>query len=270
MLKLCGFPISNYYNKVKIALLEKGVPFEEEHCLVSQEPALLQRSPMGKVPFLDLGNGQTLTESQVILEYLEDAYPDKPLYPRDPLARARCRELIAHLELHIELQARRLYRAAFFGGTVSDETKEQVKAELDKGVRSFMNDHRKVLALGGGRRVQRGRLRRGRAPAARVARHQDHLRVGYPRRPRRRREDLPQDGRRALLDQQNQRRPEGVSRGAGEKVAQRTHRLDEEGWCLSVPECRAQGKAWREHINPGMYQYRYYNRLLGRFSRRYQ
>jgi glutathione S-transferase len=138
MLKLCGFAASNYYNKVKIALLEKGVPFEEEHCLTSQEPTLLARSPMGKVPFLDLGNGQTFTESQVILEYLEHAYPDKPLYPHDPVTRARCRELIAHLELHIELQARRLYRAAFFGGTVSEETKQQVKAELDKGVRAFM------------------------------------------------------------------------------------------------------------------------------------
>ena len=138
MIKLCGFAASNYYNKVKIALLEKGVPFEEEHCMVSQEPALLLRSPMGKVPFLDLGNGQTITESQVILEYLEDAYPDKLLYPRDPLARARVRELIAHLELHLELPARRLYRAAFFGGTASDETKQLVKAELDKGVRAFM------------------------------------------------------------------------------------------------------------------------------------
>ena len=106
--------------------------------MVSQEPAMLLRSPMGKVPFLDLGNGQTLTESQVILEYLEDAYPEKPLYPRDPLARARNRELIAHLELHLELPARRLYRAAFFGGMVSDETKQLVQKELEKGVRAFM------------------------------------------------------------------------------------------------------------------------------------
>jgi len=138
MLKLCGFAVSNYYNKVKIALMEKGVPFVEEHHMVSQEPAMLERSAMGKVPFLDLGNGQTLTESQVILEYLEDAYPDKPLYPRDPLARARNRELIAHLELHLELPARRLYRAAFFGGMVSDETKQLVQKELEKGVRAFM------------------------------------------------------------------------------------------------------------------------------------
>lgn len=138
MLKLCGFAVSNYYNKAKIALLEKGVPFEEEHVMVSQEPAMLQRSPMGKVPFLDLGDGQTLTESQVILEYLEDAYPEKPLYPRDPLARARNRELIAHLELHLELPARRLYRAAFFGGILSDETKQLVQKELEKGVRAFL------------------------------------------------------------------------------------------------------------------------------------
>lgn len=138
MLKLCGFAASNYYNKVKIALLEKGVPFEEEHYLVSQEPAMLERSVMGKVPFLDLGNGQTLTESQVILEYLEDVYPDKPLYPREPLARARIRELVAHLELDLELPAYRLYRAAFLGGVLSDETKQLVRKELEKGVRAFM------------------------------------------------------------------------------------------------------------------------------------
>ena len=138
MLKLCGFAVSNYYNKVKIALLEKGIPFEEEHVLPSQDPAMLARSAMGKMPFLDFGNGQTLTESQVLLEYLEDAYPDKPLYPRDPLARARNRELITHMELYLELPARRLYRAAFFGGTVSDETKQLVNKELERGVRAFM------------------------------------------------------------------------------------------------------------------------------------
>src|SRR3972149_7962416 len=111
MLKLCGFALSNYYNKIKIALVEKGVPFEEEHCMVSQEPAMLARSPMGKVPFLDLGDGRTLTESQVILEYLEDAYPDRPLYPRDRLARARTTRLLAHLGLDLQLPAARASRA---------------------------------------------------------------------------------------------------------------------------------------------------------------
>ncbi|MGC2518838.1 MAG: glutathione S-transferase [Burkholderiales bacterium] len=137
MLKLCGFAISNYYNKVKVALLEKGIPFEEEYCMVSQEPALLARSPMGKVPFLDLGGGRTLSESQAILEYLEDVYPQNPLYPKDAFARARCRELIAHIELHLELVARRLYPEAFFGGKVSDETRQRVEKDIAKGVRTL-------------------------------------------------------------------------------------------------------------------------------------
>lgn len=138
MLKLCGFPLSNYYNKVKIVLLEKGIPFEEENCNVSQEPAMLARSPMGKVPFLDLGNGQCLSESEVIVQYLEETHPGTPLMPADALARARVRELSAYLELHLELVARRLYAEAFFGGKVSDETKQQVEKELAKGVRGLL------------------------------------------------------------------------------------------------------------------------------------
>ena len=138
MLKLCGFAVSNYYNKVKVALIEKGVPFEEEQFMPSQDAALLARSPMGKVPFLDLGGGQILTESQVILEYLEESYPEKPLYPRDPVARAHLRELITHMELYLELVARRLYRGAFFGGNLSDETKQVTKTDLEKGVRTVM------------------------------------------------------------------------------------------------------------------------------------
>jgi glutathione S-transferase len=136
MLKLGGFALSNYYNKVKVALLEKGIPFEEALCMTSQDEAYLQRSPMGKVPYLDI-DGQFLCESQAICEYLEDRYPEKPLYPKDALERARVRELMAILELHMELVARRLYVQAFFGGTVSDEIKAHVERDLAKGVRAF-------------------------------------------------------------------------------------------------------------------------------------
>ena len=136
MLKLGGFAVSNYYNKVKVALLEKGVPFEEEFHMTSQEAEMLARSPMGKVPYLDVG-GKHLCESQVICEYIEEAYPQVPLYPKDTLARARVRELITVLELHVELVARRLYGQAFFGGSVSDEIKKHVEKDLAKGVRAF-------------------------------------------------------------------------------------------------------------------------------------
>ena len=137
MLKLCGFHVSNYHNKVRLALLEKGVQFDEDpNCRPSQKDDWLARSPVGKVPILEI-DAATLSESQVILEYLEDAYPQQPLYPKQPMAKARVRELITYVELHLELAARRLYREAFFGGKVSDEVKQAVENDLARGVRGF-------------------------------------------------------------------------------------------------------------------------------------
>jgi len=137
MIRLCGFRISNYHNKVRIALLEKGVPFEEdENVHGSQKPEYLAKSPMGKVPYLDV-DGQLLRESAVILEYLEDAYPQKPLLPKDPLGRARVRELVTFIELHNELVVRRLYNGLFFGGSFSEETKAAVEKDIAKGVRAL-------------------------------------------------------------------------------------------------------------------------------------
>ena len=68
MLKLCGFAASNYYNKVKLALLEKGVPFEEVLAWLGEtDPAA---TPLGKVPYAITDEGP-LSESTVILEYVE-------------------------------------------------------------------------------------------------------------------------------------------------------------------------------------------------------
>ena len=137
-MRLCGFHISNYHNKVRIALLEKGIAFDEDpECKPSQKEEFTARSPVGKVPFLELDGGVTLAESQAICEYLEEAYPQKPLLPRDPLARAKVRELLIVLEMHVELVVRRLYRQAFFGGTVSDEVKQTVEKDLAKGLRAL-------------------------------------------------------------------------------------------------------------------------------------
>ncbi|MBS0337998.1 MAG: glutathione S-transferase family protein [Proteobacteria bacterium] len=137
MLKLCGFHVSNYHNKVRLALLEKGIAFEEDaNCRPSQKDEWLARSPLGKVPAIEV-DGVSLVESQVICDYLEDAYPQVPLYPKDPLAKAKVRELIAVIELHMELVARRLYGGLFFGGAFSDETKKEVERDLAKGVRAF-------------------------------------------------------------------------------------------------------------------------------------
>jgi glutathione S-transferase len=136
MINLCGFGVSNYYNKIKLVLLEKEIPFTEEVVYPSQDQALLKRSPLGKIPFIETEHGN-LTESQVILEYLEDTFPEIPLYPPECFERAKCRELIQHLELNIELHVRRLYKEVFFGGTVSEEIKNEVKERLEIGLKGL-------------------------------------------------------------------------------------------------------------------------------------
>lgn len=136
MLKLCGFAGSNYYNKVKLALLEKGVEFEEELVWLDRTPELLARSPLGKVPFFETEHGR-ICESQVMMEYVESAYPQKPLLPTDPFAAAKIRELITFMELHLELVARELYAEAFFGGKVSDEVKERTQKLLKRNIKAF-------------------------------------------------------------------------------------------------------------------------------------
>jgi glutathione S-transferase len=136
MITLCGFAASNYYNKVKLVLLEKEIPFEEKLVWIDKTPELLAKSPLGKIPYLDFGN-QSLSESQVIVDYLENAYPQKPLLPKDPLASAKVRELMQFIDLHLELVVRELYSEAFFGGKVSDETKERTHKLLKRNAAAF-------------------------------------------------------------------------------------------------------------------------------------
>jgi glutathione S-transferase len=136
-LKLCGFSASNYYNQVKLQLLEKQVPFEEELVRTgSTEAAVLDRTPMGKVPFLDTGIG-CISESMACAEFIEAQYPQHALLPADPFAAAKVRELVIYIELHLELVARELYAEAYFGGKVTDETKERVRQKLTRGAAAF-------------------------------------------------------------------------------------------------------------------------------------
>ena len=133
MITLCGFGVSNYYNKLKLVILEKGIPFEEKLVYPWESASFRQSSPMGKIPYIETEFGG-LSESQTILEYLEDSYTVTPLYPGNPIERARCRELIQHLELNCEWVVRRLYKQAFFGGIVSEETKTEARERLQIGL----------------------------------------------------------------------------------------------------------------------------------------
>lgn len=137
MLQLCGLPLSNYYNKVKLVLLDHAIEFEERMvALPLRDADALAASPLGKVPFLITPEG-SISESQAIVDYLAAAYPEKALYPADPVAAAKVRELVGFIELYLEWTARELYGQAFFGGTASDETKARVEPRLVKSLAAF-------------------------------------------------------------------------------------------------------------------------------------
>lgn len=137
MLKLHGFPASNYFNMVKMALMEKEVPYEEVRIYTSQDESMLAKSPMGKVPFLETDHG-FVSETSVILDYIEETQSGPSLYPNDSYGRARVRELIKCSELYLELPARRCYGEAFFGtGPVTQQTKDEVRTVMERGVRAI-------------------------------------------------------------------------------------------------------------------------------------
>jgi glutathione S-transferase len=141
MITLCGTPISNYYNKVKLALLEKEIPFTEEAAgtpgIGITDDAQFALSPLGKIPFIRV-DGQALCESQVIVDYLEALRPTPALVPADAFAAAKVRELATFVDLHIELVARELYASAFFGGTPLDEVaKARIRKKLVKHIAGF-------------------------------------------------------------------------------------------------------------------------------------
>jgi len=137
MIRLHGFAISNYYNKAKMALLEKGIPFEEVHAATGNaSEEMLACSPLGKVPYITTERGP-LCESQAILEYLEAVHPNPPLLPSDPWAAAKVRELCTFVDLHLELVARELYTQAFFGGTVSEAQQARVRKLLTRNIAGF-------------------------------------------------------------------------------------------------------------------------------------
>jgi glutathione S-transferase len=83
-----------YCARVRIALAEKGLEFETVEVDLSDRPQWLRElnPPNGRVPVLD--DGFTLPESDVIMAYLEERYPEPPLLPGDPADRALARLLV--------------------------------------------------------------------------------------------------------------------------------------------------------------------------------
>jgi len=108
MLTLYDDVFSPYARKVRIALYEKGVPFERVRALHGDcnRRDFVDVNPRAEVPALT-DDGFSLYDSTVICEYLEDRYPTPALHPADARLRARCRlvEDLADTQLDAALYA---------------------------------------------------------------------------------------------------------------------------------------------------------------------
>ncbi len=137
MLKLHGASISPNHNKVKLALLEKGIEFEEVFQLPSQDDVFLARSPMGKIPVMEV-DGQFFAESLAMLDYLDKVFPAAPLLPADPFERAKCREMSQIIELYVAGTGAgaQLTGAALFGAPISDDAKKDAEAFIERGAKA--------------------------------------------------------------------------------------------------------------------------------------
>jgi glutathione S-transferase len=116
-----------YAARARIVLAEKGLAYEAVEIDLDDRPAwLYEKNPLGRVPVYEEDGGLVLPESRVIMEYLEERYPEPPLWPADPAERALGR-------LWLERFDHRLgdaYYAVRRGGS-RDELDEQL-AELDR------------------------------------------------------------------------------------------------------------------------------------------
>jgi glutathione S-transferase len=150
MLKLYGFSVSNYYNMVKLALLEKGLPFEEVP-FYGANPRALAVSPRGKVPVLGVEQG-FINETSVILEYIEQTQQGRRCCRRSIRARAGVGACQGNRVVHRTAGA--CYAEAFFGMTVPDAIKEKPKPSCCWACGP--GPTRQVRAVRGGRQLEHG------------------------------------------------------------------------------------------------------------------
>jgi len=114
-----------YVGRVRIVLAEKQIPYESLWVDLDDKPAwLYEKNPAGRVPVLEEDGGFVLPESTVIMEYLEERFPEPPLLPADAAERAQARLLIWR---HDDF-SRPYYRAR----RGEEEAHEHLGAELSK------------------------------------------------------------------------------------------------------------------------------------------
>ncbi|KAL2245533.1 glutathione S-transferase U25-like [Sesamum indicum] len=142
---LLGYDISAFAMRVRIALDEKGIEYEyREESMANKSPLLLEMNPVHmKVPVL-IHNGKPISESLIILEYIDEVWNDKsPLLPSDPYQRAQGRFWADLIDKKIYINGGRL---VWFS---KGEKQEAGKKELMDGLKLLEEELGEKVYFGG-------------------------------------------------------------------------------------------------------------------------
>ncbi len=154
MARLFHVPLSPYCRKVRLSLAEKKIEVQlVEERYWEQDPDFLRRNPAGKVPVLRL-DGQIMSESAAICEYIEDTRPEPPLMPKTAEARYEVRRLVGWFDdkFHHEVTSKLLYervnkKMTGQGYPDSKNVKEGARAiKYHLGYMAWLLDQRRWLA----------------------------------------------------------------------------------------------------------------------------
>ncbi|NOD96496.1 glutathione S-transferase family protein [Ruegeria sp. HKCCD6228] len=154
MARLFHVPLSPYCRKVRLSLAEKKIEVElVEERYWEQDPDFLRRNPAGKVPVLRL-DGQIMSESAAICEYIEETRSEPALMPKTPEARFEVRRLVGWFDdkFHHEVTSKLLYervnkKVTGQGYPDSKNVKQGAKAiKYHLDYMAWLLDHRRWLA----------------------------------------------------------------------------------------------------------------------------
>lgn len=154
MLTLYHNEMSTCSQKVRFVLATKSLDWSGVELNLrqgdQQRPEFLQLNPKGVVPVL-VDNGEVLTESTVIMEYLDESHPEAPMVPADALGRARMRGWMLRLDTGLHLHVAALSFAIAFRLQLQKifDTEEKLEAYYqripDPGYAAF---YREIVPLG--------------------------------------------------------------------------------------------------------------------------
>ena len=137
--------------KVRVALAEKGLEYRNRLMTLRGDqfdPAYMKLNPNGVVPTL-VHDGRVVIESSVILYYLDEAFPEPPLMPRDPLQRARVRMVNKLIDEYVHNSCTILTFATAFRPWFAGLTGEQIDQRLAKSPLKKRTEYKRDVALHG-------------------------------------------------------------------------------------------------------------------------